>query len=53
LARRSLFDVMAAEGDHYHLRAQHINALYDGLQANALLHSLGRGLANWLLNAPP
>lgn len=48
LGRRSLFDVMAAEGEHYNLRVAYVNALHDGLQMNALLHSLGRGLAEWL-----
>ncbi|MDB5999521.1 MAG: hypothetical protein JWP52_1220 [Rhizobacter sp.] len=46
--RRSLFDVMAAESDHYNLRVSYLNALYDGEQAGALLRSLGVGLALWL-----
>jgi outer membrane protein TolC len=45
LGRRSLFDVMAAEGDHYNMRVQYVEALYDTQQANALLWSLGLGLA--------
>jgi outer membrane protein TolC len=45
LGRRSLFDVMAAEGDHYNMRVQYVDALYDTQQANALLWSLGIGLA--------
>jgi outer membrane protein TolC len=49
LGRRSLFDVMAAEGDHYSLRVNYINALYDALQANAMMHSLGTGLQAWLM----
>jgi outer membrane protein TolC len=49
LGKRSLFDVMAAEGDHYNLRVSYINALYDALQANAMLHSLGTGLNAWLM----
>ena len=48
LGRRSLFDVMAAEGDYYSLRLAHVNALYDGEQSAALLRSLGLGLAAWL-----
>ncbi len=48
LGKRSLFDVMAAEGDHYNLRIAYVNALYDGQQANALLWSLGGGIYNWL-----
>jgi outer membrane protein TolC len=48
LGRRSLFDVMAAEGDHYSLRIAYVNALYDGEQSNALLRSLGLGIAPWL-----
>ena len=45
LGRRSLFDVMAAEGDHFNMRVQYIDALYDTQQSNALLWSLGLGLA--------
>ena len=45
LGKRSLFDVMAAEGDHYNMRVQYIDALYDTQQSNALLWSLGLGLA--------
>lgn len=48
LGRRSLFDVMAAEGDHYGLRISLVNALIDGQQSNAVLLSLGRGVAQWL-----
>ena len=48
LGRRSLFDVMAAEGDHYSMRVQYVDALYDTQQSNALLWSLGLGLANHL-----
>jgi len=44
LGRRSLFDVMAAESDHFGLRIAQVNALYDGQQLNATLQSLGRGL---------
>ncbi len=45
LGRRSLFDVMAAEADHYNMRVQYVDALYDTQQSNALLWSLGLGLA--------
>ena len=48
LGRRSLFDVMAAEGEHYNLRISYVNALHDGQQLNALLLSLGRGVNEWL-----
>lgn len=48
LGKRSLFDVMAAEGDHYNLRVAYVNALHDGQQLNALLLSLGRGVTEWL-----
>jgi len=48
LGRRSLFDVMSAEADHYNLRVQYINALHDGGQLNAMLTSLGGGLNQWL-----
>lgn len=48
LGRRSLFDVMSAEADHYNLRVQYVNALHDGEQFNAMLTSLGPGLTHWL-----
>lgn len=48
LGKRSLFDVMSSESDHYGLRVAYVNALYDGQQANALLWSLGRGIGGWL-----
>ncbi len=48
LGRRSLFDVIAAESDHYNLRVQYINALHDGQQTNASLLSLGVGISSWL-----
>jgi outer membrane protein, adhesin transport system len=44
LGRRSLFDVMGAEGEHYNLRISYVNALIDGQQLNANLLSLGRGV---------
>ncbi len=48
LGRRSLFDVMSAEGEHYNLRVAYVNALHDGQQAAALLRSLGLGISAWL-----
>ena len=48
LGRRSLFDVIAAESEHYTLRVQYVNALHDGQQMNATLTSLGQGLTAWL-----
>lgn len=48
LGRRSLFDVMAAEADHYNMRVAYVNALHDVQQLNANLLSLGRGVVEWL-----
>ena len=48
LGRRSLFDVMAAESEHYNLRVSYVNALHDVQQLNANLLSLGRGVIAWL-----
>jgi adhesin transport system outer membrane protein len=48
LGRRTLFDVMSAEGDHYSLRVSYVNAISDGQLATALLHSLGTGVAGSL-----
>lgn len=48
LGKRSLFDVMSAEGDHFALRVAYVNALYDGYQASAQLRSIGGGLLGWL-----
>ncbi|MFT3856686.1 MAG: TolC family protein [Aquabacterium sp.] len=48
LGRRSLFDVMSAEGDHFNLRIAYVNALHDGYLATAQLRSLGSGLTAWL-----
>ncbi|HSV72039.1 MAG TPA: TolC family protein [Methylibium sp.] len=45
LGRRSLFDVMAAEGEHYALQIGRVNAQVDARQAGALLWSLGAGIA--------
>jgi len=51
LGRRSLFDVMAAEGDYFSLRVAHVNALFDGQQAVAQMWSLGQGVNQGLM--PP
>jgi outer membrane protein TolC len=48
LGKRSLFDVMAAESDHYNMRVAYVNALHDVQQLNANLLSLGRGVIDWL-----
>ncbi|NUP86587.1 MAG: TolC family protein, partial [Burkholderiaceae bacterium] len=48
LGRRSLFDVMAAESDHFGLRIAQENARHDAQQLNANLHALGGGLLDWL-----
>jgi outer membrane protein TolC len=48
LGKRSLFDVIGAEGEHYNLRISYINALTDGQQLNANLLSLGHGVGEWL-----
>ncbi len=48
LGRRSLFDVMGAENEHYNLRVAYVNALHDVQQLNANLLSLGRGVSAWL-----
>jgi outer membrane protein TolC len=48
LGRRSLFDVMAAESDHFGLRVAYVNALHDVQQLNAQILSLGLGVSEWL-----
>lgn len=48
LGKRSLFDVMAAEADHYNMRVAYVNALHDVQQLNANLLTLGRGVIDWL-----
>jgi len=48
LGRRSLFDVMGAEAEHYALRVAYVNALFDLQQLNASLLALGRGVGEWL-----
>ncbi len=44
LGRRSLFDVMGAEGDYYSMRIAHVNALFDAEQVVAMMWSQGRGV---------
>ena len=44
LGRRSLFDVMSAESDHFNQRIAYVNALHDGYEANAQMRSIGPGL---------
>ena len=48
LGRRSLFDVMSSESDHFNLRVAYVNALYDGYLANSQMRSLGGGVLGWL-----
>lgn len=52
LGRRSLFDVMSSEGDHFNLRVAYVNALYDGYEANTQIRSMGSGLGTWF-GLPP
>ncbi|MBC7700938.1 TolC family protein [Aquabacterium sp.] len=49
LGKRSLFDVMSAEADHFGLRIAYVNALHDGFAASAQMRSMGTGLSAWLL----
>lgn len=46
LGRRSLFDVMGAESEHYSLRVAQANAIIDAQQLVATLQSLGAGLGS-------
>lgn len=48
LGRRSLFDLMSAESEHYQLRVSYVNALHDGFQASMQLRATGAGLLPWL-----
>ena len=48
LGKRSLFDVISAESDHFNTRVNYVNALHDTQQLNANLLSLGRGVIEWL-----
>ncbi|HET8694030.1 MAG TPA: TolC family protein [Aquabacterium sp.] len=49
LGKRSLFDLMSAESDHFSLRIAYVNSLFDGYEANAQLRSMGGGLTPWVL----
>ncbi len=49
IGKRSLFDVMSAESDHFNLRISYVNALYDGYQATAQLRAMGSGLSAWVM----
>ncbi|MBV8604162.1 MAG: TolC family protein [Pelomonas sp.] len=44
LGRRSLFDVMSAEGDYYNMRIAQVNSLFDAEQVVAMMWSQGRGV---------
>jgi adhesin transport system outer membrane protein len=48
LGRRSLFDLMSAEAEHFQLRIAHVNAVHDGYAAVAQLRSAGAGLLAWI-----
>jgi outer membrane protein TolC len=48
LGRRSLFDVIRTEAEHFDLRVHYVNALHDGQQLNVVMLSLGRGVVGWL-----
>jgi hypothetical protein len=43
LGRRSLFDVIAAESEHYGLRLAHVDTLFESQQLAAALLALGGG----------
>lgn len=49
MGRRSLFDVMSAESEHFNLRIAYVNALHDSFVASAQLRSMGAGLSAWLM----
>ena len=48
LGRRSLFDLIAAENEHYQLRIAYINALHDGFSASAQMRNASSGLLPWI-----
>lgn len=48
MGRRSLFELLAAESEHYALLTAHINTLYDGLATCARLRGEAGALASWL-----
>lgn len=47
LGRRSLFDLISAENEHYQMRIAYVNALHDGYAASAQLRNAGEGLLPW------
>ncbi|MEZ5653314.1 MAG: TolC family protein [Burkholderiaceae bacterium] len=53
MGRRSLFDVISAEQDHYGLRISQVDALHDAQEAVARLWALGPGLDAWLGEETP
>jgi adhesin transport system outer membrane protein len=48
MGRRSLFELLAAENEHYGLQAARLNTRFDGLAANARLRGEGGTLARWI-----
>lgn len=48
LGRRSLFDLISAETEHYQLRLAYVNALHDGFASAAQLRNAGSGLLPWV-----
>lgn len=48
LGRRSLFDVMSAESEHYALRAAFVSAVFDAVEAQAQARAIGGTLRDWL-----
>mgnify|MGYP001275282879 CR=1 FL=1 len=48
MGRRSLFELLSAESEHYSLQSAHLSTLFDGLQSNARLRGEAGALAAWL-----
>lgn len=48
LGRRSLFDVMASQGDHYSVQIAFVNSVFDAMTAQVQLRGAGSGLADWV-----
>jgi outer membrane protein TolC len=53
LGRRSLFDVMASQGDHYAAQIAFLNTVFDAMSAQAQLRSAGSSLVDWVTQAAP
>ena len=53
LGRRSLFDVIAAETEHYSLRLAHVDAMFEGQVLAASLWALGPGVRSAFEPAAP